>query len=67
MERAYWLDRQQQALVMAEASSDPEGQIVHIELARRYGLEAKGADAGSRYGRYLESAASFLPVVDVPG
>jgi hypothetical protein len=40
MDRIYWLDRQRQALGMAHASSNPEGWIAHIELARRFGIEA---------------------------
>ena len=43
MERAYWLNRQLQALAMARRSSNPAGRSVHIELARRFGVEADHA------------------------
>lgn len=45
MEQAHWLGRKKASLEMAENAAGSEARLIHYDLAGRYGLKAKSAEA----------------------
>ena len=40
MDKAYWTQREQAELALAQGAATPEARLIHIKLARRYGMAA---------------------------
>ncbi|GAA4822495.1 hypothetical protein GCM10023232_19970 [Sphingosinicella ginsenosidimutans] len=38
MDKAYWAAREQAELAAAHAAASPRARLIHLELARRYGM-----------------------------
>ena len=43
MERAYWLNRNSVAAMMARKATSAETRLIHLELAGRYSVKAAAA------------------------
>jgi hypothetical protein len=50
VEQYYWLNRESEEADMARCAASPEAQLVHQELATRYGAKAKMAEADALAG-----------------
>jgi hypothetical protein len=48
MDRAYWLERERDAIAHARAATLPDVQLIHYDLAHRYSIKA--ANSGRRHG-----------------